>query len=93
MLLKKKKTVTIDAAFIAIGHDPATTIFKGQLDMDDNGYLIVKYPSTQTSIDGVFAAGDVADKIYRQAITSGGTGSMAALDTERWLSHEGILID
>jgi len=61
--------------------------------MDENGYLIVQYPSTQTNIDGVFAAGDVADKIYRQAVTSSGTVSMAALDAERWLSHEGILID
>lgn len=84
-----KKEIALDGVFVAIGHDPNTSLFKGQLDMHDNGYLKVKSGTegfaTQTSIEGVFAAGDVADHIYRQAITSAGTGCMAALDAERYL--------
>jgi thioredoxin reductase (NADPH) len=88
--LKNLKTGKItdmktDAVFVAIGHQPNTAIFKGQLEMDEVGYLKVKAGSTYTNIEGVFAAGDVADSIYRQAVTAAGTGCMAAIDAERWL--------
>jgi thioredoxin reductase (NADPH) len=78
----------IDGLFIAIGHDPATALFKGQLDMDKEGYLITKPDSTITNISGVFAAGDVKDKIFRQAVTAAGMGCMAALESEKYLSNK-----
>ena len=79
----------IGAIFYAIGHIPNTQLFDGVLDMDENGYLKV-HDGTRTNIDGVFAAGDVADHVYRQAITASGTGCMAAIDAERWLEGQGI---
>jgi len=77
----------VDGLFIAIGHDPATALFKDQLNMDKEGYLITKPDSTETNIPGVFAAGDVKDKIFRQAVTAAGTGCMSALEVEKYLSH------
>lgn len=82
----EKKEIAVTGLFVAIGHKPNTDIFKGQLDMDETGYLITKPGSTHTNIHGVFAAGDVQDSHYRQAITAAGTGCMAALDAERYLS-------
>ncbi|WP_103070059.1 thioredoxin-disulfide reductase [Aquimarina sediminis] len=82
----EKEEIEITGLFIAIGHKPNTDIFKGQLDMDDTGYLITEGKSTRTNIPGVFASGDVQDKEYRQAVTAAGTGCMAALDAERYLA-------
>jgi len=81
--------VSADGIFMGIGHQPNTSLFKGILDMDETGYLIVKPGTTKTNIEGVFAAGDVADKTYRQAVTAAGSGCMAAIDTQHWLEeHE-----
>ena len=84
----KIKELKIDGLFIAIGHDPATQLFKDQLEMDKEGYLITKPDSTITNIPGVFAAGDVKDKIFRQAVTAAGMGCMAALEAEKHLSDK-----
>ena len=83
----QSEEMKIDGLFIAIGHDPATQLFKDQLKMDKEGYLITKPDSTETNVPGVFAAGDVKDKIFRQAVTAAGMGCMAALEAEKHLSH------
>jgi thioredoxin reductase (NADPH) len=85
----EESTLPVSGMFVAIGHDPRSELFTDQLETDGDGYLVVDSPSTRTAIDGVFAAGDVVDRTYRQAITAAGTGCAAALDAERWLAdHE-----
>jgi thioredoxin reductase (NADPH) len=83
----EESTLEVTGMFVAIGHDPRSELFAGQLKLDDEGYIQVEHPSTRTNIDGVFACGDVVDHIYRQAITSAGTGAAAAIDAERWLAE------
>ena len=85
----EERTLEVTGLFVAIGHKPATDIFKDWLEMDEAGYLKHKPDSTHTNIPGVYVAGDAADKVYRQAITGAGTGCMAALDAERWLAAQG----
>ena len=81
----EESTMPIDGMFLAIGHDPNTNIFQGQLELDEKNYIVVDSPTTNTSVEGVFAAGDVVDHVYQQAVTAAGQGCQAALDAERWL--------
>lgn len=81
----EESTLPVDGVFIAIGHKPSTEVFKGKLDMDDEGYLLVKPGTAATNIPGVYAAGDVTDKVYRQAVTAAGMGCMAALEAEKYI--------
>ena len=87
----KTEIIKVDGVFIAIGHSPSTNSFKDVLEMDDEGYIIAQKPGTTiTNIDGVFAAGDCVDKVYRQAVTAAGMGCMAALDAEKWIQNQGL---
>jgi thioredoxin reductase (NADPH) len=82
----RSRSLPVTGVFVAIGHDPASDLFRGQVALDQRGYVQTSHRSTRTNLDGVFAAGDLADPVYRQAITSAGTGAAAALDAERWLT-------
>jgi thioredoxin reductase (NADPH) len=86
----EQRTIDVTGLFIAIGHEPRTELFTGQLATDAEGYLVVAAPTTETKLPGVFACGDVVDHTYRQAVTAAGTGCAAAIDAERWLQDEGL---
>ena len=86
----EKQEIPVSAFFVAIGHQPNSEIFKGWIDMDETGYIKTIPGTSKTNVEGVFAAGDVQDKFYRQAVTAAGTGCIAALDAERYLSAKGI---
>ena len=90
VLTGERRTLPVSGYFSAIGHQPNTDVFRGKLAMDETGYLKIRHPSTATSVEGVFAAGDVADPTYRQAVSAAGEGCKAAIDAERWLGARGI---
>ncbi len=86
----EQSEIPVEALFVAIGHQPNTELFHDQLDLDEQGYVLVAPGTTRTSVDGVFACGDCTDKVYRQEVTAAGTGCMEAIDAERWLAEQGI---
>jgi thioredoxin reductase (NADPH) len=88
--LSDGSTLDVTGMFVAVGHDPRSELVRGQLETDQDGYVLVKAPSTATSVDGVFAAGDLVDRSYRQAVTAAGTGCSAAIDAERWLAEHSL---
>ncbi len=90
LALSDGSTLDVSGMFVAIGHDPRSDLVRGQVDTDEDGYVQVSAPTTETSVDGVFAAGDLVDRTYRQAVTAAGTGCAAAIDAERWLAEHSV---
>jgi thioredoxin reductase (NADPH) len=89
----EERVLDVTGVFVAIGHDPRSELVRGQVELDDAGYVVVQAPTTSTSIDGVFAAGDLVDHVYQQAITAAGTGCAASIDAERWLADQGDITE